>query len=227
MIEPYYDHDGITIYHADCRDILPTLNPVDLVLTDPPFNLNFKYDGDFDDNRPIEEYGDWLKECIRLANASLRDGGWSFWWMAMPYCAYWREWFPEGWRIFAAAKDFTQIRPLDFQYAWDPVIFWSKGPTKPRRRVARDYHVATTSRWILQPPSGHPCPRPIDTARYLVNGALIAGETLLDPFMGSGITLRAAKDNGCKAIGIERSERYCEIAARRLSQEVMQLWEAV
>jgi len=72
----------------------------------------------------------------------------------------------------------------------------------------------------------HPCPKPIKWMRWAVSRASREGETILDPFMGSGTTLRAAKDLGRKAIGIELSERYCEIAVRRLQQSVLPLGEA-
>ncbi|KKK85110.1 hypothetical protein LCGC14_2776570, partial [marine sediment metagenome] len=70
---------------------------------------------------------------------------------------------------------------------------------------------------------GHPCSRALGHFRWLVSWWSLPGETILDPFMGSGTTLRAAKDLGRKAIGIEIEERYCEIAAKRCSQSVMRL----
>jgi site-specific DNA-methyltransferase (adenine-specific) len=72
--------------------------------------------------------------------------------------------------------------------------------------------------------NGHPVPKPLGVWKWLMTrGSVNTGETILDPFMGSGTTLRAAKDLGRKAIGIELEERYCEIAARRCAQEVLDL----
>jgi site-specific DNA-methyltransferase (adenine-specific) len=65
----------------------------------------------------------------------------------------------------------------------------------------------------------HPSPKPLALYRWLIER--VAGHTILDPFMGSGTSLRAAKDLGRKAIGIEIEERYCEIAARRMAQLVL------
>ena len=72
--------------------------------------------------------------------------------------------------------------------------------------------------------SGHPCPKPLKAWTWLLTkGSVESSDTILDPFMGSGTTLRAAKDLGRKAIGIEIEERYCEVAAKRMSQSVMEM----
>ncbi len=72
--------------------------------------------------------------------------------------------------------------------------------------------------------NGHPCPKPfILWEKLLLRGSPLKGQTIIDPFMGSGTTLRAAKDLGRKAIGIEIEEKYCEIAAKRMEQEVLPL----
>jgi SAM-dependent methyltransferase len=142
---------------------------------------------------------------------------------AMLNCAKWHEWFPEGWRIFAACKNFAQVRPTGLWHSWDPVIFWRNGPnTEPNSEVVnRDYHVGNVA-GVLGDRVGHPCPRPLDTMSHIVACSAPTGGTILDPFCGYGTTLRAAKDLGRKAIGIEIEERYCEIAARRCAQEVME-----
>lgn len=227
-MRPYYEDEACQIFHGDCREILPALEPesADAVVTDPPFNVGFEYGTGYDDKMALDAYGDFLRGAVSESQRALRPGGWSYWWVAMMHCHLYHKWFPEGWRIFASTKDFVQILPIHVQYSWDPVVFWRKdGPKGERGKSARDWHLARTSRHVLEKRRGakHPCRRPIDAATYIVDAAAKPGETVLDPFMGSGTTLLAAKNLGRKAIGIEREEQWCEASAERLAQGVLDL----
>jgi DNA modification methylase len=216
-MKPYYERDGITIYHGDCRDVLPTLGPVDLVLTDPPYGIGWSR-GPWNDD--VDAYPEMMRWLVAEAQRVTPDG-WCFVFQGMPNVARFHEWFPEGWRLFAACKNFAQVRPTGVWHSWDPVVFWRNGSPEPSgATLNRDYHVGNVA-GVFGGKIGHPCPRPLDTMRYLVEIGSAPGQTILDPFMGSGTTLRAAKDLGRKAIGIEIEERYCEIAAKRMSQTVM------
>eukprot|EP00919_Chromeraceae_sp_WS-2016_P011436 GHVR01026694.1.p2 GENE.GHVR01026694.1~~GHVR01026694.1.p2 ORF type:complete len:119 (-),score=22.53 GHVR01026694.1:329-685(-) len=100
---------------------------------------------------------------------------------------------------------------------WEPILVYGcKG-------FGRDGVTAT----ISPQPFDHPCPKPLKLFAWLIRKATGEGDTILDPFMGSGTTLRAAKDLGRKAIGIEIEEKYCEIAAKRLAQEVLPFDDAL
>ncbi len=215
-MKPYYEHAGITIYHGDCRERLPMLDG-DSLVTDPPYGINWKR-GLWDDN--AADYPALIQWLVAEGN---RIGGWCFVFQAMPNVGRFSEWFPAGFRIFAACKNFAQVRPTGVWHSWDPVVFWNTKPnTKPNSvTVNRDYHVGNVA-GVFGERSGHPCPRPIDTMKHIVAIAAAQDEIVLDPFCGSGTTLRAAKDLGRRAIGIEIEERYCEIAAKRMEQEVFQ-----
>jgi len=212
---PYYDEDGITIFHGDCREILPTLAGAALV-TDPPYGIGWSRATWKDDPEAYPELMRWL-----VAEGK-RIGGWCFVFQAMPNISRFHEWFPEGWRIFAACKNFAQIRPTGVWHSWDPVVFWNSGPNSGPNsgHVNRDYHVGNVA-GVFGERCGHPSPRPLDTMTHIVQLASPVGGTIIDPFAGSGTTLRAAKDTGRKAIGIEIEERYCEIAVNRLRQGVL------
>jgi site-specific DNA-methyltransferase (adenine-specific) len=216
-MKPYYEHGGITIYHGDCREILPTISG-DALVTDPPYGIGWSRATWSDDPAEYPALMAWLVcEGQRL-------GGWCFVFQAMPNVGHFSEWFPKGYRIFAACKDFAQIRPTGVWYSWDPVIFWNSGPNSGpnTRHINRDYHVGSVA-GLFRDRIGHPSPRPLDTMQHIVQLAAPRDGCVVDPFAGSGTTLVAAKSVVRCAIGIEIEERYCEIAAKRLAQDVLPL----
>ena len=101
---------------------------------------------------------------------------------------------------------------------WQPIFYYGKDPFLQDGKGRRMNSYSSTE---SSPEVGHPCPKPIAQWKWLTDRCSRPGELILDPFMGSGTTLRAAWDLGRRAIGIEIEERYCEIAAKRLSQRVM------
>jgi site-specific DNA-methyltransferase (adenine-specific) len=217
-MKPYYDHAGIQIHHGDCREILPGLR-ADALVTDPPFGISF---GRASWSDKPEDYPEMVRWLVDESHRAV--DGWCFAFQAMLNVGRFHEWFPLGFRIFAACKNFAQMRPTDVQFSWDPVVFWHTSEPGKRHRsdagvVTRDWHVGDVA-GALTRPVGHPCPRPLDTMRHIVLIGSREKQTVLDPFMGSGTTLVAAKLEGRRAIGIEIEERYCEIAAKRLAQEV-------
>lgn len=219
MPVPYYEdtQSGIVIYHGDCREILPHLTG-DAVVTDPPYGIGWSRATWVDNPDEYPSLIRWLvAECQRI-------GGWSFVFQAMLNVGRFHEWFPDGWRIFAACKNWAQIRPTGVWHSWDPVVFWNSGPNSGPNSgiVHRDYHVGNVA-GNFKDHNDHPSPRPLDTMRHIVGLAAASGQVVIDPFMGSGATLRAAKDMGRRAIGIEINERYCEMAVKRLAQSAMVL----
>jgi DNA modification methylase len=207
------------LYLGDCLEVLPTLGPVDAVVTDPPYGIGFKYDGTVDSE---EKYPEMMRRIVALSDALLADGGMAFFWQGMRHASKFHEWFPAGYRLFAALKNFTQFLPTPVQYSWDPVVFWIKGDTKKRAIAGeRDYHMGNTARWVAEKSNGHPCPRPEDTVEYVVG--LTTGHTILDPFMGSGTTGVACARLGRRFIGVEIEERYFDIACKRIEREYAQL----
>jgi DNA modification methylase len=206
---PYYEQDGITIYHGDCRDVLPTIEPVDLVLTDPPYNFGKDY-GTHDDSMATEAYEAWCAEWFGLCqNLSQRiivfpgHGNLPVWWNIRK---------PSN--VACCYKPGNPAPGGSIQFCeWEPWLYW--GPFMGGSNVIR----ATVTK--QRDTGDHPCPKPLSLMTALIQKS--KAKTIIDPFMGSGTTLRAAKDLGRKAIGIEIEERYCEIAARRLQQAVLPL----
>jgi DNA modification methylase len=227
---PYYQDDWVTIYHGDWRDVLAELPKVDLVLTDPPYGGGLAVDfadrfkakaGKWWKNsdratqqRHIPIYGDDVPfdPCRLLQIESRAKVFWGGNWYAarLPDSGGWWVWDKRGgrrdvseakWPMSEAELAWTDIGKgvRIFRHTWFGLI----------RDSERGEH------W-------HPTQKPVELMKWCIEMAKCEG-TVLDPFMGSGTTLRAAKDLGSKAIGIEIEERYCEIAARRMAQEVLAL----
>lgn len=237
---PYYQDDACTIYHGDCREIIPQLGTVDHVITDPPYGAHV-------------HAKQWIGAALtadakpRVATAHkelgfecLSDEMQSF--VVSEFARIAQRWIAvfcdieglHGW------KSAMQNVGLDYVRAciWDKVDsapqFTGDRPANSAELIVLAHPKGKKSwngggrrnvfRFAVNGVSGakpHPSTKPVALMTELVSLFTNEGDTILDPFMGSGTTLRAAKDLGRKAIGIELEEKYCEIAANRLRQEVL------
>jgi site-specific DNA-methyltransferase (adenine-specific) len=224
-VKPYYQDDAVTIYNADCREILPQLEPVDLVLTDPPYGVNLsEADTGQEHERGQQAYSmfsdtpEYLQSVVvpafkialtKSKRAIVTPGNRNAFTYPKPDdIGVWYN--PAGtgrgrWGFILAH--------LIFYYGVDP--FAGRCSTAASAWALNDSVAAFKN-------CGHPCPKPLKFCKWQVSKGSREGELILDPFMGIGTTLRAAKDLGRKAIGIEIEEKYCEIAAKRCAQEVLQ-----
>lgn len=205
--KPYYDKGGITIYHGDCRDILPHLPPVDLVLTDPPYGL------------------DWSTHDLSTRNWSgfANDGGeFDLRFVLQLPCdvvAFGANCYPNQlphrgrWICWDKRCDENADRMLGspFELAWT-------NRTSGYDRIYRVQHGGVVNA-DGHGRRTHPTQKPVVLFARILKDYPDAS-VILDPFMGSGTTLVAAKLDNRRAIGIEIEERYCEIAANRLAQGV-------
>jgi site-specific DNA-methyltransferase (adenine-specific) len=255
-VKPYYEQDGITIYHGDCREILPGLGGIDATFTSPPYNTlgsripekpsgmwgqshggiglarDVNADG-YADDLDEAEYQAQQIAIVEMVAARLRPGGSLFYnhkcrwrdgvishpalWMR-PSSLYLRQeliWDRGGSMTFNARMFAT----------CEERVLWFVKPGE-RHKWNQPAGSALLSVWSIPPEEGSRKPHPVSFPLELPMRALAAttspGAVVLDPFMGSGTTLRAAKDLGRKAIGIEIEERYCAIAAKRLAQQVLE-----
>jgi site-specific DNA-methyltransferase (adenine-specific) len=210
-MKAYYEDSAVKIYHGDCREILPTLPRVDLVLTDPPYGVGINY-GVFDDTpRNVRRLvADVIPVCIEKSERT-----------ALSCATRQIHFYPEpSWILCWLNRAGSYANPWGFT-CWQPILVYGSDPYLQNRMGSRA-DVIEHSETALN--LGHPCPKPENFWRKLLARCSVRdSDTVLDPFMGSGTTLRAAKDLGRKAIGIEIEERYCEIAARRMEQEVLPL----
>ena len=224
---PYYQDSAVVIYHGDCRDILPLLGPR-LVITDPPYNIGYEYKS-WKDNMSASEYAALLgvlsPPCVVIhlpaamyfvADAigcnPLKVVAWVYnahvggsyrsiaWFDTAPDMALVRREYrnPDDKRV----KRLMETKP-------------GGGP-----RLRDWWHIEQVKGNALEKHKEHHCQIPMRVMENILN-VTPSPLTVVDPFMGTGTTLRAAKDLGRKAIGIEIEEKYCEIAAKRMRQEVL------
>jgi len=224
MIKPYYEENGITIYHGDCMDILPELDPVDLVLTDPPFFLpadhfqsRVKWQRSWGDVSVLGVFWSVILDTVKLKNT----GHFLSFCNADSYPVF----YPEMYRRFDKIK----------------CLVWDKGHVGLGRIWRHQHELIIAARYresfvningklfsdVIKKnatPStdrDHPVEKPCGVFLPLIEPVTPKDGMVLDPFMGSGTTLVAAKQLGRKAIGIEIEEKYCEVAVKRLAQGVL------
>ncbi len=242
-MEPYYQDSAVTIYHGDCREILPAIDPVDAVITDPPYSSGGQFRGDRAQKTTAKYVSsDSIDTCRSEFSGDNLDQraflSWAALWMAQCFRA------SKDGAVILAFSDWRQVPVMTDAiqhggWVWRNLVTW----WKPGVRMQRG-RFSASSEFVIYASRGVPTPgelspqnvlrcrhvggeakehiaeKPAELLR-LLSGVTPAGSTILDPFMGSGTTLRAAKDLGRKSIGIEIEERYCEIAAKRMAQETL------
>jgi site-specific DNA-methyltransferase (adenine-specific) len=229
-VRVYYDKDGITIYHGDCLEALPTLQEgsADAIVTDPPYMLGHaaarrsadKPMGWSEVNNAAFWYTAWMREVWRAAGVNA-----PVWIFAntksLPvlYCAAAGVGGMHPVSVLVWDKQWPSVGSTrGLRQNYELVVLFGKPDFKIRDRSVPDIWQC---KWAGHKPTGHPAEKPMDlVARMLEVSGTPAGGIVLDPFMGSGTTLHGAKNTGRRAIGIEIDERYCEMAARRLEQSV-------
>lgn len=211
---PYYDMEGITIYHADCRDVLPSLR-ADVLVTDPPYGIEYQsgqvgrswWHGEQIDGDGDTALRDWALE--RWIGPALVFGSWK-----MPH--------PRGTRMVLVWDKGPALGmgalDLPWKPSWEEIYVIGKG-FHGYRGGGVLYHPPVQS--MAKNGRVHPNEKPISLMRELLSKC--PAGVVVDPFMGSGTTLRAAKDLGIQAIGIESNALHCATAVKRLSQSVLRL----
>ena len=209
MIKPYYEEPNITIYHGDCLEIMPQLEPVDLVLTDPPYGIGEAHgknksrgclaiSKDYGiatwDDKPIDNGS--LLRLLSCGDYACCFGG-NYYLIAPSSC----------WLVWDKMNGKTDFADCE--------LAWTNYPGAVRLKKHRWQGMLRKHK----EPRFHPTQKPLDVIKWAMQLSP-KYNTILDPFMGSGTTLVAAKELGRKAIGIEIEEKYCEIAVDRLRQGV-------
>lgn len=214
---PYYQADGITLYHGDCRKI-PAWLAADVLVTDPPYGMGYiahatnrlQITGEL----PMSRRSD---RVIGEEHVALRDEALSMW----------------GQRPALVFGSWRAPRPLGTQMrlVWDKELFGSGGVGVWKHSDEEIYLLSWPNPRGLAPVGGsvlrfrslrgesrpdHPTPKPVKLMAYLLDHA--PPGVVAEPFAGSGATLLAARATGRQAIGVEVEERFCELIASRLAQ---------
>lgn len=244
MPEPYYQDDSVTLWHGDALTVMSDENfgvMGDLVVTSPPYNLMRKWSGAgansihaeglskkhheqwYDDEMPEDEYQAWQEKVLDAA-------------LFAADCVCYNH--KVRYQIRRAGRSIHPMLWIRDRRLWVEIV-WDRGggvalncgrPVPADERIyvlgtPRAWHDdGSTTVWRIHAGAqgiDHPCPFPPEIPLRLISMFTDPGMTVLDPFAGSGTTLRAAKDLGRKAIGIEKSEAYCELAANRCRQEIL------
>ena len=214
---PYYSHDGIVIYNADYREALPSCGAFDFAFTDPPYNVGKDYGG-WNDAMPTDEYLAFTQEWITAIRKS-----------ATKMCVYTpQKWMQEYWQMLGS--EFRQIvltfAPsgairYGFSNQFSSLLTDAK-PIKPLRNHWHNCQLPGLGFFFRENTYGHPGYTSQEVTLRSIDGLCGEGKRIIDPFCGTGTTLYAAKQRRCTAVGCELNEAYCEISAKRLSQEVME-----
>lgn len=250
-MNPYYSDDLVTIYHGDCMEVLADVRGVDLILTDPPYNVS-------DRNGRDGTTSGRLKRKDGTARKVWRDfGEWDRGWSAIPFLGWAGDALRDGGSLLSFISEFTLPPFLSSGLNHRGLIYWRKSNPTPafRQLYVRAVEMivwqvktdaARSQPWTWNAggyrpnvyegpvlagysvvngdePRHHPTQKPLWLMRELLTVHSRAGDLVVDPYMGSGTTLEAAKSMGRRAIGSDLSEAYCEIAANRCRQEVLGL----
>ena len=205
---PYYADDHVTLYHARWEDVPPDLLRADVLVTDPPYGIG--KDGQHrttggHGGRKAHRFEGWdsdrpgrsaFRRLLGMTSHQVIWGG-----------NYFADMLPPtmGWLVWDKGQ---RINQSDGELAWTSA--------QVALRIWTENRVS-----LLIEGSEHPTQKPVALMRWVIQKC--PPGTILDPYAGSGTTLVAAKSLGRKAIGVECVERYCEVAANRLRQEVLGL----
>lgn len=220
-MEPYYERDGVAIYHADSREVLAELETgcADLVLTDPPYGMSYesttgatiRCDGG------AQAFRLW-RGCLVDLDRVLRSPAHTYvfcHWESLPdfYDAIVPFWRVKNALVWDKRNYGPGDVKGDYAHDYELVLFAHKG----RRELndGRDLSVRHVP-IVNHRARIHPTQKPVELLAYYIRKSTEPGELVIDPFTGSGATLRAALATGRRAIGIEVDERFCERAAEQL-----------
>ena len=221
---PYYEAEGIIIYHGDCREILP-VPPCQALVTDPPFAFAGGISNGMSSQVSEQFFEHWWRDVADLITTSLTPTGSGFIWCDWRTAKSFAKGFEPRtnttavWRLAQMLYHYREMPGLGqpFRSSVD-MIAYVRGPKHRSPSIPNTTHNWLSQYWYYGKHAHHPAEKSMAVARQLLQWCTEASDWVLDPFMGSGTTLLAAQALGVRAIGIEIEEMYCEEAVERLRQ---------
>ena len=242
-MKPYYQEDNITVYNHDCMEIMDSMEDesVDLVVTDPPYNIGDENkrtkQGNFIksnkdawgqwDSFDKKEYDEMMRRVISTCYRLLKDGGAFYMFTAREDNGFFiREAVKAG---FTYANQIVIIKtnPLphfcktNWRSGFELCMYLTKGKPKTFNFLEQPQMINVFYYLIGKKESRHPTEKPLKVVRQIIEVSSNRGDVVLDPFLGSGTTARACKNTGRRCVGMEISEEYCQTIVNRLGQEVL------
>jgi site-specific DNA-methyltransferase (adenine-specific) len=228
-MKPYYDSHGITIYHGSSNDVLSELDAssIDLVLTDPPYNTYIEEDIHLEGRTPLRRnFGEWDQDwtpdsVVPLVKPLMKPGASLVSFTSDKLLAAWKACglTSRGTLVWVKTNPAPSARPC-YVSATEWIIWLSKpGAAACWNADGYTLNVIYAGRCVGEERTDHPTQKPLEVVQPLILRHSNPNDLILDPYMGSGTTLRAAKNCGRRAIGIELDEHWCEVAARRCDNE--------
>jgi site-specific DNA-methyltransferase (adenine-specific) len=243
MVKSYYNHAGITIYHGDCLEVMPQLPQVDMILTDPPYGTT---DCKWDSIIPFEPMWEQIGRIIKNDGVVIMTASQPFTTALISsnprmfkYCWVWNKKLAgngilakkqplkihEDIVVFGGKNYFPQMETGKLRGKGGIIDKHGTFSNKERKKVWNNYYypksILEFSGAGMRRTRKHPTQKPVELMKYLLKTYTDKNGLVLDFAMGSGTTLVAAKELCRRAIGIEISEEYCEIAVKRLAQEAL------
>jgi site-specific DNA-methyltransferase (adenine-specific) len=223
---PYFNGSGITIYHGDCRDVLLSLSEVDLLLTDPPYGVSWSsgqgsMGGIVGDDGTLD-----VDAVLRLALRRLRHH--RHFYVFGPYDITALTVGATTELVWDKGKHSGGDLAIPWGNSHERIAFgvWTpfdsqSGTGGFAARLRRGSVLSVPRQNNGRGALTHPTEKPVMLLRQLIEASSLHGDIVLDPFLGSGTTAVAALAEGRRCIGIEVEERFCEVAAKRLAQGVL------
>lgn len=227
MSAPYYEDDLVTLYHGDCREVMTSMpdESVAAVLTDPPYTERTHKKARTPERDGVTTFApiDDAELQMVLSSAARVSRGWVVATLDYRHAVAFDNDPPPGLKVqrlgvWVKTNPTPQLSGDRPAQGWESIAYMHRDDRRSKWNGGGSHgnYVAP-----IPPAEGHPTAKPLPLVAQWVRWFTSPGETVLDPFAGSGTTLRAAKDEGRKAIGVELDERYCEVIARRLSQDTL------